>query len=111
MTAAEYNHGYSAVLKNSLDWIYREWVRKPSRSSGTATGERARDRTASPGRRRASDGPVKQAVHLPLSVYLSMMKEARQSTPRSSRRSSKPRRRCAKISRGGQAPCVRPERG
>lgn len=27
--AAEYNHGYTAVLKNSLDYVFREWNRKP----------------------------------------------------------------------------------
>jgi len=25
----EYNHGYSAVLKNALDYVYYEWNRKP----------------------------------------------------------------------------------
>jgi NAD(P)H-dependent FMN reductase len=25
----EYNHGYPAVLKNALDWIYQEWNNKP----------------------------------------------------------------------------------
>ncbi|KKW12939.1 MAG: NADPH-dependent FMN reductase [Candidatus Gottesmanbacteria bacterium GW2011_GWB1_49_7] len=25
----EYNHGYSAVLKNALDYLYTEWHRKP----------------------------------------------------------------------------------
>ncbi len=29
MTAAEYNHGYTAVLKNALDTIYLEWNNKP----------------------------------------------------------------------------------
>ncbi|RMD66894.1 NADPH-dependent oxidoreductase, partial [Candidatus Pacearchaeota archaeon] len=27
--AQEYNHGYTAVLKNALDMIYPEWNRKP----------------------------------------------------------------------------------
>jgi NAD(P)H-dependent FMN reductase len=28
-TVAEYNHGYTSVLKNALDWIYGEWNKKP----------------------------------------------------------------------------------
>ena len=27
--AAEYNHGYAAVLKNAMDWTFVEWQRKP----------------------------------------------------------------------------------
>jgi NAD(P)H-dependent FMN reductase len=27
--AAEYNHGYAAVLKNAMDWTFVEWRRKP----------------------------------------------------------------------------------
>lgn len=27
---AEYNHGYSGVLKNAMDYIYTEWNRKPA---------------------------------------------------------------------------------
>jgi NAD(P)H-dependent FMN reductase len=26
---AEYDHGYSAVLKNAMDWTFVEWRRKP----------------------------------------------------------------------------------
>lgn len=41
----EYNHGTSAVLKNALDWLYYEWVKKPaafmSYSPNAAGGVRA----------------------------------------------------------------------
>ncbi len=39
----EYNHGYSAVLKNALDLIYKEWNNKPGAfvSYGGAAGSRA----------------------------------------------------------------------
>lgn len=40
----EYNHGYSAVLKNALDYLYLPWVDKPvsfvSYSSGPVGGAR-----------------------------------------------------------------------
>jgi NAD(P)H-dependent FMN reductase len=29
MTVAEYNHGYTAVLKNAIDYGYSEWFKKP----------------------------------------------------------------------------------
>lgn len=29
MVTPEYNHGYSAVLKNALDYVYYEWNKKP----------------------------------------------------------------------------------
>lgn len=29
LVAAEYNHGYTAVLKNALDTLYSEWAKKP----------------------------------------------------------------------------------
>ena len=28
--APEYNHGYSPALKNALDYLYGEWIRKPA---------------------------------------------------------------------------------
>jgi NAD(P)H-dependent FMN reductase len=28
-TVAEYNHGYTSVLKNAIDFIYDEWLKKP----------------------------------------------------------------------------------
>jgi NAD(P)H-dependent FMN reductase len=29
ITMAEYNHGYTAVLKNAIDYVHAEWFRKP----------------------------------------------------------------------------------
>ncbi len=29
MVTPEYNHGYPAVLKNALDYVYKEWNKKP----------------------------------------------------------------------------------
>lgn len=40
----EYNHGYSSVLKNALDYPYKEWTRKPIAFigyGGAAGGSRA----------------------------------------------------------------------
>jgi NAD(P)H-dependent FMN reductase len=39
----EYNHSYSAVLKNAIDYVYQEWNKKPVAflSYGTVGGARA----------------------------------------------------------------------
>lgn len=75
MTAAEYNHGYAAVLKNSLDWIYREWNRKPISfvGYGSVGGARAVEQL----RQVAVElelAPLRHAVHLPREILLATMK-------------------------------------
>ncbi len=44
IVSAEYNHGYPAVLKNALDWLYLEFEKKPfglvGVSDGTTAGAR-----------------------------------------------------------------------
>lgn len=38
MLTPEYNHGYSAVLKNALDWLYLEFDHKPVALAGASSG-------------------------------------------------------------------------
>lgn len=77
MMVVEYNHGYTAVLKNAIDWIYREWSRKPVSfvGYGNAGGSRAVEQL----RQVAIElqmAPMKSAVHIPGHVYMATMKEA-----------------------------------
>ncbi len=76
VVAPEYNHGYSPSLKNAIDWIYREWNRKPVAfvGYGGVGGARAIEQL----RQVAVElqmAPIKFAVHLPVSVYVAVMKE------------------------------------
>ena len=66
ITAAEYNHGYTAVLKNALDYAYQEWNNKPVGfvSWGGAMGTRAVEQL----REVAIElqmAPIRNAVHIP----------------------------------------------
>lgn len=38
LVAPEYNHGYSAVLKNALDWLYPEFYGKAVALAGVSSG-------------------------------------------------------------------------
>jgi len=72
----EYNHGYSAVLKNALDHLYPEWARKPIGfvSYGSVGGARAVEQL----RLVAVElqmWPIKTALHIPVDVYLAAMKQ------------------------------------
>lgn len=76
-TVAEYNHGYSAVLKNALDWLFREWHRKPI--SFVGYGGVGAARAIEQLRQVAIElelAPIRAAVHLPREVYLATMKHA-----------------------------------
>ncbi len=75
LIAAEYNHGYTAALKNALDWLYREWTRKPVSfvGYGGAGGARAIEQL----RLVAVElqmAPLRFAVHLPLEVFRAVVK-------------------------------------
>ena len=72
-SASEYNHGYTAVLKNALDWLGVEWKRKPVTfvGYGNAGGARAVEQL----RQVAIElqmAPIKCAVHLPIPIYLAV---------------------------------------
>lgn len=66
IVAPEYNHGYSAVLKNAMDWVYKEWNNKTIGfvSYGGVGGGRAVEQL----RLVAIElqmAPVRTAVHIP----------------------------------------------
>lgn len=64
----EYNHGYSAVLKNAIDYVYKEWNKKPVAFvsyGGIAGGTRAVQQL----RQVAIElqmVPIRAGVHVPL---------------------------------------------
>jgi NAD(P)H-dependent FMN reductase len=65
MIAAEYNHGYTAVLKNAIDYVGKEWNKKPVAfiGYGSVGGARAIEQL----REVAVEtqmAPIRNAVHM-----------------------------------------------
>src|SRR5579884_661034 len=66
MVTPEYNHSFSAVLKNAIDWVYKEWNKKAVAfvSYGSVMGGRSIEQL----RLVAVEvqmAPVRAAVHIP----------------------------------------------
>jgi NAD(P)H-dependent FMN reductase len=77
-TAAEYNHGPTAVLKNALDYVGPEWSNKPVAfvGYGGVGGSRAVEQL----RLHAIElqmAPIRSAVHVLLPDYLAVVKEGK----------------------------------
>jgi NAD(P)H-dependent FMN reductase len=71
IVAGEYNHGYPAVLKNALDYVYSEWNEKAVGfvGYGNAGGARSIEQL----RQVAVElrmAPIKSGLHIPRDVYL-----------------------------------------
>lgn len=74
IVTAEYNHGYTAVLKNALDYVYKEWNRKPIGfvSYGSAVGARSVEQL----RQVAVElqmAPIRHSVHIPTDIFMAAM--------------------------------------
>ncbi len=70
----EYNHGYAAVLKNALDWLFAEWNHKPVGfvGYGNAGGARAIEQL----RQVVIElqmVPIRSAIHIPTEIYMAVM--------------------------------------
>jgi NAD(P)H-dependent FMN reductase len=82
MVTPEYNHGYPAVLKNALDWVYREWTKKPvgfvgyGGMGGSRAIEQLRQVVVE-----LDMIPIREAIHIPMEVYLAVMKEPAPAAP------------------------------
>jgi len=73
ITTAEYNHGYPAVLKNALDYVYKEWNRKPVGfvSHGSVGGARAVEQL----RQVAIElqmVPIRPSIHIPWDLRMAI---------------------------------------
>ncbi|MEK7133524.1 MAG: NAD(P)H-dependent oxidoreductase [Patescibacteria group bacterium] len=65
IVAPEYNHGYSAVLKNALDYVYAPWNNKPVAfvSYGSVGGGRSVEQLRGVAVE-LQMAPIRQAVHI-----------------------------------------------
>jgi NAD(P)H-dependent FMN reductase len=75
VVAPEYNHGYTAVLKNALDYVYQEWNNKPIGfiTYGSAMGARSVEQL----REVAVElqmAPIRNAIHMPYDVIVASSK-------------------------------------
>jgi NAD(P)H-dependent FMN reductase len=78
----EYNHGYPAVLKNALDYVFFEWHKKPVGfvSYGNAGGARAIEQL----RQVVIElqmAPLRHAIHIPSPVFMSLKDEPTPANP------------------------------
>lgn len=78
VTAAEYNHAPTAVLKNAFDYAYNEWVRKPIGfvGYGGVGGARAVEQL----RMVAVElqmAPVKNAVHVTWGDFIQILQQGK----------------------------------
>jgi NAD(P)H-dependent FMN reductase len=76
IVTGEYNHGYPAVLKNALDYVFKEWNHKAVGfvSYGNAGGARAVEQL----RQVVVElqmVPIRNAIHIPVEVYMAVMNE------------------------------------
>lgn len=74
IVTAEYNHGYPAVLKNSLDYIYSEWNRKAVGfiSYGSVSGARVIEQL----RQVAVElqmAPIRESIHMSFGVMRAIL--------------------------------------
>ncbi|MCL5675752.1 MAG: NAD(P)H-dependent oxidoreductase [Patescibacteria group bacterium] len=75
MICPEYNHGYTAVLKNALDYVYFEWNKKPVGfvSYGSAGGARAIEQLREV-ILELEMVSLKASIHIPWQVYMAVIK-------------------------------------
>lgn len=76
IVAAEYNHGYPGILKNAIDYLYREWNRKPVAfvGYGNAGGARSIEQLRAVAIE-LEMAPIKRAVAVPLEAIMKYFME------------------------------------